>query len=172
MITFNEAQDIINRLEFNLWRVRGNVSPEVFEYPDWWYFPPKQTIIGSCGIVIDKADGHYNVLGSAFHPELWLWGHARGFKHDTYDLIITEIRDRNAAEKFIRALNLRYPTVNAPYVRWYQPQQIALELSQPTPTFQDQRLGLKIPMFKEAEATGYFSYELVVRSCENYGCPA
>ena len=165
MITFEQAQEIVARLYKEPWYKPEQMS----EYRDWWYFPVGY--IGSLGVIVDKVDGHFNILGSAFPFEVWLWGHRRGFKHDTYDLVITEVNDYAATEDFISGLGLRYPTVNSSPVAWYDPERVKSELGKAHRVFQDQRLGLKIPLFKEIEGSNYFEYDLVVRSCENEGCP-
>lgn len=164
MMTFEQAQEIVDRLFANYM-----YDPKyVGEYIDFWYFPVGE--IGSLGLVIDKADGHLNILGSAFPLEYWLWGHRRGFKHDTYDLVITKINNFAETVDFIYGIGLHFPTVNSNPTRCYKENQVIEELKKSKPIFEDQRLGLKIPDFREIENAKDFEYELIPRSCENEGC--
>jgi hypothetical protein len=43
---------------------KSSVEQQAREFPSAWYFPRRY--IGSCGLVIDKSDGHLHVFGSAF----------------------------------------------------------------------------------------------------------
>lgn len=166
MITIEQAQEIAK----SLYTYSEDLPISVTDYEDCWLINVGFRI-GSGGIFVDKADGHFSEIGSVYPLDIWLWGCQNGFKHDTYDLVITKINDYEATVEFILSLGLRYPTVNSKPIAWYRQRvQVEKELNQTRPTFQDQRLGLKIPYFKEIESANFLKYELTVRRCQNKNC--
>lgn len=175
--TFEQAGEIVDKLYMKHYKMAYYDQKWVEEYSDCWFIPSPVDengygIIGSMGVIIDKADGHINMLGSAFALDDWLWGHQRGFKHDTYDLVITKIHSFEKTLNFLSEISLRYPTVNSKRIAWYNQNQIKTELEKVRPTFSEQRLGLSIPLFREIENANLFEFQLIVRSCENEICSA
>jgi hypothetical protein len=140
----------------------------VDEYLDFWYFPVDG--MGSSGVIVDRADGHANWLGSAHGFDDWLWGHRKGFKHDTYDIAITHISDREKAVDLLARFSFRFPHVDATPVDWFTRHRVSVLLEGADPVIPHQRLGLLIPAFREMEKSAPFRYSLNVTGCVDERC--
>jgi len=69
------------------------------ESDSWWFFPVRQ--IGCCGIVVDKATGTVEQLGSAFAIDDWLWGYDHGIRGTHVDFTVTEAFDVEQTLEFL-----------------------------------------------------------------------
>lgn len=59
-------------------------------------------LIGSCGVLVDRANGNVHQLGSAFPPEYWFEAYRRHL-HLPCTVVVTKVRDRQrAAESLLR----------------------------------------------------------------------
>jgi hypothetical protein len=59
-------------------------------------------LVGSCGILVDRANGNVHRLGSAFPPEYWFEAYRRQL-HLPCTVVVTELQDRQrAAESLLR----------------------------------------------------------------------
>jgi hypothetical protein len=59
-------------------------------------------LIGSCGVLVDRANGNVHHLGSAFPPEYWFEAYRRHF-HLPCTVVVTEVQDQErAAESLLR----------------------------------------------------------------------
>jgi hypothetical protein len=143
---------------------------QIDEYVDCWYFPVDG--VGTGGVIVDRADGHANWLGSALGVEDWLWGHRHGFKHDTYDIAITNVVDMERTVDVLARFGFRFPHVDATPVEWFNRERMAAVLKEAEPVIRHQRLGLKIPAFRELGTSAPFRYSLSVTGCTDERCGA
>jgi len=134
----------------------------------WWYIPFGW--IGCSGYIVDKNDGHVNQLGSAYPLSVWFWGHIHGFKHDTYDFIITKINDQQQTLNFVNTIGFRFPHVDAKPSSSYRKKQHEEKLLSLPCIYENQRLGLSIPHFIDIDGFNLFDYILQPRYCESPGC--
>ena len=59
-------------------------------------------LVGSCGVLVDRANGNVHCLGSAFPPEYWFEAYRRQL-HLPCTVVVTEVQDRQrAAESLLR----------------------------------------------------------------------
>src|SRR5437764_15088453 len=96
MISLN---DVLARFKENGQPYRAD---KVTDRGSYWFIPPAEGWLGSCGTIIDKEDGHWHGLGSGAPLDHWFWAHERGIKHHEYTLIIDEVFDREATSIFLQ----------------------------------------------------------------------
>src|SRR5688500_7702789 len=89
MISFDQALQIRNREQNNPAAPAG----DFIERDSFWWCPDALRHIGSIGIIIDKADGHANQLGSGLTLDEWFYAHEHGFRHREYIFRISVVRD-------------------------------------------------------------------------------
>jgi hypothetical protein len=59
-------------------------------------------LMGSCGVLVDRANGNVHRLGSAFPPEYWFEAYRRQLHHPC-TVVVTKVHDRQrAAESLLR----------------------------------------------------------------------
>jgi hypothetical protein len=145
---------------------------EVREYVDCWHFPSLN--VGFTGILVAKHDGHVTPLGSALGLDDWLWGFRNGFQHDTYDIVITQAQDAERAVAALGDFAFRYPDVDAKPIEWFNEARLVRVLRKQPRVIRHQRLGLKIPLFRQMaeQAEVPFAYELRVTGCQDKNCVA
>jgi hypothetical protein len=73
----------------------------VQDHGDWWFFPDDVRNFSSMAMFIDKADGHFHAVRRHLLSDQLFWAYRRGFKHDVYDLEITEVYDVPATIAFL-----------------------------------------------------------------------
>jgi hypothetical protein len=107
MISFDQALQIRNSQQKSPKAPAG----AFIERDSFWWFPDAIQHVGSCGIIIDKADGHLNELGSGLGLEEWFYAHELGFRHRSYLFRITGVRN---VELTLRLLwDIRYTHVRS-----------------------------------------------------------
>src|SRR5690348_15809054 len=74
-------------------------SDDVVDRGAYWFFPVGY--IGSCGVIVDKADGRLSVMGSALSLDDCFWGHEHGFSSESAVLRITRIHDMKRTVEFL-----------------------------------------------------------------------
>ena len=151
MLTFRQAVALRNRDYGH----PDAPASDYIETESFWWFPPPIPYIGSCGVIIDKADGHIHTLGSALSREEWFYANDLGFKHQTYDFSIDAVHDLDKTLRLlwdIRYTHVRRLAENPPFVRVFT-------------------WGCYpyLPRIVEAD---FFDYHFTVTSCENPKCSA
>jgi len=89
VITLKEALLIRECTYGSEWPSAGKVR----ETDSYWWIGDCQPVIGSRGVIIDKADGHVHRLGSALTLKEWFFAHERGFRHRDYCFRVTTVHN-------------------------------------------------------------------------------
>jgi hypothetical protein len=172
MITFEEALAIQSRIS----RQPGSYPKGLAQdRGDYWFFPhpppidPRDMILGSQGMVVDKADGHRHSLGSAFSTEEWFLIHEQGLKHHAYTMVIDEVFDRAATTAFLRDGVIKMD-VSEPYPLWQSANPPELPSTTPFVAFEHVRLWRYTRELLENERRRWFRYHLIVRECHDTNC--
>ena len=155
MITLDEAQRIAHAYADE----RGAIwlNKAVIDRQTYWFFPVGY--VGSCGVIIDKADGRLSILGSALPLDACFWGHEHGFSPEFVTLRVTKVHDRRRAIEFLLNVVREGPPRRRnpnPRRAWLGEQLDALPCE-----FGPQRLWLWIPEFRQVTAEGWFDYEIL-----------
>jgi hypothetical protein len=139
-----------------------DIAPEsALEAHNWWFIP--HGWIGCAGHIVDKADGHVNVLGSCHSLDLCFWAHERGIRGDVCDLVITKVLDRAKAVAILRELDVRSPFNSVPARTdgaWLDHVEIERALANLPATFSGLQLWFGIPHLRRAEEEHVFEFEV------------
>lgn len=105
MITREQASAIWNAAPPLAWPDRTPIShAEPIDYGTFWHLAYKDGAVGSMGLLIDKADGHMNWLGSGLGLDTWIYAHRCGFRHKSYVWHIHAIRHPDKLATLLRKL--------------------------------------------------------------------
>lgn len=140
-----------------------------------WYIPfmdigdNKQDIpIGAYyGFIVGKVLGDLHQPGSAFSIEKWLTSYELGLLGGPHDLIITKIKNRQFAIKYLRKLNLSYFRLEIESsITWKIPKpftdkMLDERLANLPCKFKNQRFTFNFEEFKEIKESKIFEYELI-----------
>ena len=140
---------------------------EVRELESGWCFPYVGKSGGSNGVIVHKQTGACFQLGSAFPLERDLKLYELGYRFHAYDLVVTALRDRSAAEDAL--LRLRMPVVEPSYdgrkvwhvAREMRREEIAEKLKRLPAIFPAVGLYFRIEVLEEARREGWFSFDAV-----------
>lgn len=125
----------------------------VLDRSEYWFF--RVGYIGSCGVIVDKADGRLSVMGSALSLDDCFWGHEHGFSPEFVLLRVNRIHEWSRTIEFL--LRFAPPQRNPnPGRAW-----VADRLQSLPCEFGPARLWLAIPLFREAERQGWFEYDML-----------
>ena len=153
MITFDDALQIwLKRFpRTEDWPPPG----EIRETDDYWCIGFDRPMIGIRGMIIDRADGHFNDMGSGLTVDEWLYAHERGFKHWMYVLEVTAVRDTERTLDMFRKMGYRWmkePVENPPFSQSFS------------------WMGYRdLPQMFAAD---FFDWQITVQSCEDPACKA
>lgn len=153
------------------------VEEATCEKPYGWYFCPqskefvrtrnrRDSMIGSCGFIVEREDGRVFDFGSAYPLETWFANYEKGFKYDWYDLTITSVRDLATTVRFLRRLDmfLEAPElsngISATVERRYRWAEISMLLGQLPCTFRKQSFWHRVPELDAITACACCTYEL------------
>ena len=174
MITFERAKQIAReRIGPNC----GLLEDSIIEKPYGWFlsFQSKaflrsgdisDMLVGSSGFIVERADGRVFGFGSAYPPEKWIANYEKGFKYNSYDLTITDVRCMPTTVKLLEKLDMIYVIPEEQYgVVWRIPQQYTAkqlrEALQHLPcTFRRQQFDYRVEVFDEINAAGCCTYTL------------
>ena len=119
----------------------------------YWFF--RVGYIGSCGVIVDKADGRLSVMGSALSLDDCFWGHEHGFSPDFVLLRVNKVHDwNNTIESLLRfAPRQRNPN---PGRAWDAERLQSLPCE-----FGPARLWLSIPVFRDVARERWFEYDIL-----------
>ncbi|MGK3969289.1 hypothetical protein WMF01_52945 [Sorangium sp. So ce1667] len=123
----------------------------------YWFF--RVGYIGSCGVIVDKADGRLSIMGSALSPDDCFWGHEHGFSPDLALLRVTKVHDhRRTIEILLHVVTNGPPRRGSPNPKraW-----LAEQLQSLPCDFGPGRLWLSIPIFRDATQQRWFEYEVL-----------
>lgn len=127
----------------------------------YWFF--RVGYIGSCGVIVDKADGRLSVMGSALSLDDCFWGHEHGFSLNLLVLRIKNVCDPHHTIEFLLHLvtsgppRQRNPNAKRAWLA-DRLQSLPCELG-------PEHLWLSIPAFRAASRQSWFEYE-VIEPCE------
>jgi len=134
-----------------------------------WYFPNGEEIVGSSGVIVNKADGRVFVLGSVFSVERDIKYYHRGFQSDHYDLVVLDVFDLPAAVALIKAIRpvVVEPTYQSGTV-WRMPRflsetEISDRLAALPALFADIPLYFHYERLDQAEEGRAFAYRAIGR---------
>ncbi|APR86146.1 Hypothetical protein A7982_11495 [Minicystis rosea] len=122
----------------------------------YWFF--RVGYVGSCGVIVDKADGRLSVMGSALSLDDCFWGHEHGFSPGFLSLCITNVRDhRSTVELLLHLISSGPPRTRNPNPKraWLSEKIESLPC-----VFEPQNLWLSIPTFREVLQQGWFEYQV------------
>lgn len=159
----------------------GLIETATMEKPYGWYFYAQSRAFietgdfmemhcGSCGFIVERADGRVFQFGSAFPLEKWIADYEKGFKYDRYDLTILAVSDLAVATELLERLYLHYvvPEEENGTVwmipQYYTRDQIQTKLTQLPFTFANQAFWHVADVFDEIAASGACKYELLEHS--------
>ncbi|WP_438027229.1 hypothetical protein [Sorangium sp. So ce233] len=123
----------------------------------YWFF--RVGYVGSCGVIVDKADGRLSVMGSALSLDDCFWGHEHGFSPDLVLLRVTKVHDHRRTVELL----LDVVTSGPPRRRNPNPKRAWLaERLQSLPCeLGPERLWLSIPAFREATQQRWLEVEVL-----------
>jgi hypothetical protein len=113
-----------------------------FEASDWWYVPIG--FIGCAGHIVEKQTGVIRQLGSSHSLDLCFWAQVRGLLREGCTLVIDRIHDRETARRLIRQ-------------RWRKPDELLATIPV---RIEMQHLWFELPLLREAERTGAFTFHV------------
>lgn len=136
----------------------------VIDRGGYWFF--RVGHVGSCGVIVDKADGRLSVMGSALSLDDCFWGHEHGFSPELVRLRIKKVHHEGRTIEFLLYLVTagppRQPNPN-PKRAWLADRLRALPCE-----FGPERFWLSIPSFRESLNHGWFEFD-VLEVCEQVG---
>lgn len=174
MIEYNTARQIA------LARIgpeKSLIDEASFEKPYGWYFFGQSNayletgnvldmIIGDGGFIVERQDGRVFAFGSAYPVETWIANYEKGFKYESYDLIIRSVRDWIRTIYLLHSLSMNYvvPEVTSD-VAWKTPEQytiyqLGILLTRLPCVFTDQRFWHRVDVFDEMDRLRCCEYEL------------
>ena len=174
MISFEEARQIaLARIGPNC----GLVESATIAKPYGWYFYGQtrayletgnvmESLVGSGGFIVERADGRIFEFGSAYSVEQWLANYEKGFKYDGYDLTVLAVFDTEVAIGLLARLDMRYvvPEEHDGTVwvipRPYKRDRLRDMLGRLPCTFADQMFWHRVDVFDQINASGCCKYEL------------
>ncbi len=154
---------------------RGLDPTAAVETEHGWFFPPSpggEMTLGVKGAIVGKSDGAVLDLGSGTSLERDIHFYDKGFRSETYDLVILEVFDLPAAVALMRAIRpmLVEPTYEYGTV-WRIPKDLSDEeisdrLSVLPTVFPDMHLngGRCLEYLEQAEERHVFNYVALRRS--------
>ena len=174
MISFEEARQIALA---KIGPDCGLVESAMIEKPYGWYFyfqsraflesgNMKQMLIGSCGFIVERANGRLFMFGSAYPPEKWIANYKHGFKYDRYDLTILKVADLEETLTLLQRLGMTYALPAEEYrtvwviPRFYDQNRLREMLGRLPCTFANQAFWHRVDVFGEIDASGCCKYEL------------
>lgn len=105
MITKEQASAIWNTSPPLSWPDNTPIAhAEPLDYGNFWHLAYKDDVVGSMGVLIDKADGHMNWLGSGLSLDTWIYAHRCGFSHKRYVWHIQKIQEPDRLATLLRKL--------------------------------------------------------------------
>ncbi|MGC4091927.1 MAG: hypothetical protein QM756_29400 [Polyangiaceae bacterium] len=130
-------------------------SQEIIDRGAYWFFPVG--FVGSCGVIVDKADLRLFPMGSALQLDDCFWGHEHGFSQNVLVLRVLQVHDSDGTVEFL------LPLAGAPHGRNPNPRRAWIRAALSTLPFDcpSQPLWLRIPAFRKLESTRPFVYELL-----------
>lgn len=158
MITIQEARKIADT--YAKQRPAAWFDENVIERATYWFFAVG--FIGSCGVIVDEADGRLHVMGSGRSLEDYFWAHEHGFSPEFVSLRVTQVHDQRRTVEFLLLLVQDGParTRNPnPKRAWLEKQLETLPCQ-----FAPQRLALFAPAFRDAAEQSWFEYEVIESS--------
>eukprot|EP01031_Cornospumella_fuschlensis_P015819 gene15819-19327_t len=120
---------------------------EIHETDAYWWFP--HSLIGSQGIVIDKADGHIQCFGSGLSLDEWFYAYRHGFRHAKYIHRITAVHNADAVLQIFGS---------------------SLKSVIDHPPFDLSFCWLQYPSISFIKRTRHFDSQFIVAACESEGC--
>ncbi|WP_438038273.1 hypothetical protein [Sorangium sp. So ce128] len=128
----------------------------VIDRGGYWFFPIGH--VGSCGVIVDKANGRLSVMGSALSLDDCFWGHEHAFSPEFVCLRIKKVHDEGRTIEFL----LYLVTGGPPRQRNPNPKRawLAARLRALPCEFGPERLWLSIPAFREALQQGWFDFDI------------
>lgn len=126
---------------------------QVVERERYWFLP--LGYVGSSGVIVDKITGHLTVLGSALAMDDQFWAYERGFLAGSVTLRVNRVHERE------RTLQVLQRAVSGSF-RWAYERRdwLKKELETLPAEFREQDLGLVAPLFRNAEESGWFEFEV------------
>jgi hypothetical protein len=127
---------------------------DALEAATWWYVP--YFWIGCAGFVVEKATGQVHQMGSNAGLETYLWAQAHGLLWERADLVIDEVRDRDAAARWLRRV-VSAPSGDHHPLRAPDADELATMLADPPVRFPAQQIGLWLPQLRDGVEAGAFA---------------
>jgi Immunity protein 35 len=116
MIDFEEANKIAKK---HISDECGLIEKYTIKKPYSWYFSVQSKkfietgnfldmTIGSGGFLVERESGHVLEFGSAYPPETWLENYEKGFKYNTYNLTILQVKNLSTTIEALLKLDIQY----------------------------------------------------------------
>ena len=71
------------------------VAAEIRETERYWIFPVRE--IGKLGALVDRRNGHAELMGLVVSEEVWIWAYERGLMKENADLLIESCHNLSRA---------------------------------------------------------------------------
>jgi hypothetical protein len=174
MISFEEAKSIaLAEIDADC----ALLDEVTLEKPYGWYFcfqskrfletgDFRDSLVGSGGFIVEKADGRIFRFGSAYPLERNLRAYEAGFKFELYDLIVKKVRDIRQATLLLNKLDMTYVVPEVEHgVEWkipkrYTEKQIKQRLEKLPATFEKQKFYFRFEVFEEINLARCCEYEI------------
>jgi hypothetical protein len=129
-------------------------SHSIVDRETYWFFPVGY--VGSCGVIVNKADLSFFPMGSALPIDDCFWGHEHGFSPQAVTLRVLAVHDLDRTIEFLFRFT-DAPTGRNPNPRraWIRSALERLPYDCPP-----QNLWWAIPAFRSLESPGPFEYHL------------
>ena len=155
----------------------GLVETATLEKPYGWYFcgqsktylqtgDVSDMLFGSGGFVVEREEGRIFGFGSLYPLETWFANYEKGFKYDSYDLMIVSVADVKTTVRLLHKLDMNFVVPEIAHgVEWKIPRsygkiQIQSQLRRLPCIFRNQRFWHRVEVFDDLNASKCCSFEL------------
>ena len=142
-----------------------------------WYFcpqskkyiqtdDPRDMLVGSCGVLVNKDTGEIYRMGSAYPREYWIEAYQKGIG-GVCDLLVTSVKDKGEAVELLLALRLLFVEPEEAYGEvWTIPQTFSRNmlmkcLDNLPVRFEDQSLVFHLEVIKQLEESCALEFEII-----------
>ncbi|WP_437903101.1 hypothetical protein WME95_31695 [Sorangium sp. So ce327] len=155
MVTLEQAHQVVQIYAEQFGAVWSERT--VIDRGGYWFFGVGY--VGSCGVIVDKADGRLSIMGSALSLDDCFWGHEHGFSPDLVRLRINKVNEQGRTiELLLHLVTGGPPRQRNPSLKraWLADRLRALPCE-----FGPDRLWLSIPAFREALQQRWFEFDVL-----------
>jgi hypothetical protein len=130
----------------------------------WFVGWAPSDLVGSSGLIVNKDDGAFLILGSAFSIDRDCEFYEKGYRWEFYDLVVTEVHDLDGACRILHSVGpseIDYSYSSGTV--WRIPRQLSLDdlrhrLATAPVVFPNIKLYLKLESLERALTDGSFEF--------------